>query len=411
MARNIRSPQLETRTGRLKLPKRGKPYWVRLARGLSLGYRRIDTAGPWIVRKADGHGTNWIKNFAHADDFEDSNGDGVLTFLEAQGVARTIARGGESAGGIITVADAIARYALDLQARGGRVYNAQLARIHLTSTLLQKPVGLLTVGELRHWRDGLLSGRTKATINRIVAVLSAALELAANTDPRITVRPWKIGLKKLTGANEHNARNVVLPEEQVRELVRLAYEDSAEFGRLIETMAATGARRSQLSRLTVANLQDDRRDPRLMMPSSLKGKGHKRVDRRAVPIPASLAAKLRAAAHGRADQDPLLAKSDGELWGSNDLRRPFRDIVAKAGLDPDEVTSYALRHTSITRQLLAGIPIRVVAHMHDSSVPMLEATYSSSIGDHSDALYRKALPDFGAPDAVKVVPISGRRSS
>src|SRR6516165_9094272 len=52
VARNIRSPQLETRTGRLKLPKRGKPYWVRLARGLSLGYRRIDTAGPWIVRKA-----------------------------------------------------------------------------------------------------------------------------------------------------------------------------------------------------------------------------------------------------------------------------------------------------------------------------------------------------------------------
>ena len=54
---------------------------------MSLGYRRIDTAGPWIVRKADGHGKNWIKNFAHADDFEESNGDGVLTFLEAQGVA------------------------------------------------------------------------------------------------------------------------------------------------------------------------------------------------------------------------------------------------------------------------------------------------------------------------------------
>jgi integrase len=216
-------------------------------------------------------------------------------------------------------------------------------------------------------------------------------------------------LKKLAGANEHNTRNIVLPEEQVNALVRLAYKDSVEFGYLVETMAITGARRSQLARLTVADLQDARRDPRLQMPTSKKGKAHKRVGRRAVPIPASLAAKLRAAAASRAGKDPLLVKPDGEPWGINDLRRPFREIVAQAGLDPDEVTSYALRHTSITRQLLAGIPIRVVAHMHDSSVPMLEATYSASIGDHSDALYRKALPDFGAPDDVKVVPI-GRRS-
>src|SRR5215467_15190509 len=94
VARSTRSSQLESRSGRLKLPKRGKPYWVRIARGLSLGYRRIETAGPWIVRKATGDGANWIRNFAHADDFEESNGDGVLTFLEAQHAARDIARGG-----------------------------------------------------------------------------------------------------------------------------------------------------------------------------------------------------------------------------------------------------------------------------------------------------------------------------
>jgi hypothetical protein len=42
---------------------------------------------------------------------------------------------------------------------------------------------------------------------------------------------------------------------------------------------------------------------------------------------------------------------------------------------------------------------------------MIEKTYSSSIGDHSDALYRRAMPDFGAPVADdNVVPISGRRS-
>ena len=35
----------------------------------------------------------------------------------------------------------------------------------------------------------------------------------------------------------------------------------------------TGARPSQIARLDVADLQDGRDDPRLMMPSSKKGKG------------------------------------------------------------------------------------------------------------------------------------------
>jgi hypothetical protein len=49
---------LESRTARLKLPKRRKPYFVRIDHGLSLGYRRNETAGPWIVRTTDGKGGN-----------------------------------------------------------------------------------------------------------------------------------------------------------------------------------------------------------------------------------------------------------------------------------------------------------------------------------------------------------------
>jgi hypothetical protein len=94
MAHSIRSSALESRSARLKLAKRGRPYWVRIGRGLTLGYRRIETAGPWIVRKANGMGGRWIKNFTHADDYEESNGDSVLTFFEAQSVARKIADDG-----------------------------------------------------------------------------------------------------------------------------------------------------------------------------------------------------------------------------------------------------------------------------------------------------------------------------
>ena len=123
-------------------------------------------------------------------------------------------------------------------------------------------------------------------------------------------------------------------------MVELAYEESPEFGRLIETLAVTGARRSQAARLTVADLQDGRA-PRLMMPSSLKGKGVKRIDRKPVPIPASLAASCgRRRAIGSAAA-LLLLKPDGTAWGASDLRYPFRRVVERAGLDPDVVTSYA----------------------------------------------------------------------
>ena len=188
-------------------------------------------------------------------------------------------------GGPLTVAGAIERYGDELRANSGNPYNARLAGIHLPAALLNKPVQLLTTGELRQWRNSLQAGRAASTVNRIVVTLSAALTLAAEMDQRITNRAWKVGLQKLKGANTDNARNTVLSESSIRELVGFAYKESPEFGLLIETMATTGARRVQLARLVVRDLQDDRSNPRLMMPSALKGKKVKRVDRHAVAIP------------------------------------------------------------------------------------------------------------------------------
>ena len=62
-----------------------------------------------------------------------------------------------------------------------------------------------------------------------------------------------------------------------------------------------------------------------------------------------------------------------------------RDVAA-AGLDPAEVTAYALRHCSIVRMLLAGIPARLVASLHDTSVAEIERHYSNAWqGGHREA--------------------------
>ena len=46
MARNARAPKLETRSNRLKLPVAKKPTFVRIAPGISLGYRRNERLAP-----------------------------------------------------------------------------------------------------------------------------------------------------------------------------------------------------------------------------------------------------------------------------------------------------------------------------------------------------------------------------
>ena len=76
-------------------------------------------------------------------------------------------------------------------------------------------------------------------------------------------------------------------------------------------------------------------------------------------------------------------------------------VAKKAGLE--EITIYALRHSNIVRQLLAGVPVRVVAVNHDTSIRMIERTYSRYIGDHADALTRMALLDTSTTPRLGIV--------
>jgi site-specific recombinase XerD len=113
---------------------------------------------------------------------------------------------------------------------------------------------------------------------------------------------------------------------------------------------------------------------------------------------------LRAAARGKQQDAVLLTKPNGEAWSRSDHSRPFRRVARRANLDPTEVTIYALRHSSITRQLKGAVPIRIVAALHDTSVAMIERTYSQQIDKHVDQIVRGTLLDVGKkPTDRKVV--------
>jgi integrase len=283
----------------------------------------------------------------------------------------------------------------------------------MTGALGGKPVMFLTAQDLRHWRDGLLAkGMEPGTFNRHRVGLRAALELAAGLDHRITNRDvFRLGLKGLPGATK--ARRIVLSDADVLRVVEAAHQENRSFGVMVQVLAETGARISQAARLRCVDLQADRQDPRILLPTSFKGRGQKERQHTPAPISTGLAAILKSVT-GVTSNAPLLLKSDGTRWQAisrGDYRDLFRAAVGRAGFDPDEITSYALRHSSICRGLLAGVPTSVVARLHDTSTKEIEAHYAAFIADFADAVARKALLEVKPvePSAdSNVVPIARR---
>jgi integrase len=404
MPRKLRPTAKIDTLDRLKLPRRGKPYFTVVSPGVRLGYRRTENAGSWVVEKADGRGgVAFHERIGTADDYEAANGDSVLTFWQAADEARRLAHGTVTSAPS-TWGRALDDYESDLKARGGSVYNARQVRNHLTAlapALLDKRVALLGATELTCWRNALKASKLKvASVVRILKSARASLNLAANHDPRIQNRSaWRVGLGGLSDGYE--PINRVVPDTTVRKIMVEADALDAAFGLFVAVAAETGARASQIAKLEVADLHTDT----LSMPSSRKGKRNRAITRTPVPISAELAAKLRHAADGRALDAPLLLRDDGKPFDPTDkrhLQEPF-GTVAKA-LQLGE-TMYCLRHSSIVRSLLANVPVRLTASLHDTSVAQLERTYSRFIADHGGDTARRGLLAAG-----NVVSLEERRA-
>jgi integrase len=424
MARTIRDAALETRTARSRLKARGKPYWRSIDPGLHLGYRKGKTGGRWVARFYLGDEQYRVETLdGIADDAQDADGGNVLSYLQAQQKARELfkARGGAAAVPL-TIAAALDEYQADLAARDGDVNNVSRLRGHLPAEWLKRAVASLTADELKKWRNGLRKNMAAASVNRVGNGFRAMLNLVADNHG-LKERPWDIGLKSIPDATESN--NVILNDAMVREIVAQSYvptlraaeqikndvarrkaeeearQFAAAFGIFVEVCAMTGARPIQVSRLTVADL--DGEQPRLSMPTAKKGKGEKKVTRRSVPISHNLLVRLREAAGDRPRKTPLLVKPSGKAWGKSDHSRPFARAVKAAGANPDEVSIYALRHSSIVRQIKLSVPLRIIAAVHNTSVAMIEKHYSAFITDHTDEITRAALLDFSTPAEGNVV--------
>ena len=423
MARNLRSPRLETRTERLRLAVTPRPIFLKIGNGLSLGYRRNQTAGTWVVRKSDGKGGNWTRAIGVADDFEEANataddfnegaGRTVLTFWEAQARARKVAAG-PGGGARTTFSEAVDRYADRLRERGRDAGNATRLRKHLPPHLAKKRVTSLVSDDLSAWRSELLASKHRGkplsagTVNRILTTARAALNAISGGHDRSA---WREGLAAVEHSGEQD-RNIVLPIELVRRIMEAADTLDADFGLFVAVMAQTGARPSQICRIRVDGLSTD--NFTVQVPVSRKGRGAKKKTHIQLSVTEKVMCRLRAAADGRPKGDALLTKVKvfgkerrRAPWEKSDHTRLFKKAVQAIADEQEfaawlkkeqyaakQVTIYALRHTSIVRQILANVPTRAVAAAHDTSVAMIERTYSRHIDRHATPIVLKSLEDF-----------------
>jgi|RhiMethySRZTD1v2_1073278.scaffolds.fasta_scaffold10624_3 hypothetical protein len=241
MGKKYKSSKLETYSDRLDLEIRRKPHWLlRLAPGLTLGYRRVNgPVGTWNVRIIkDGKESIKVIGLANDRDGDVADGKRVLDFDQACLAARMFAFGESTVANLSTLDQALTEYEANLKARQANPYNARWVRNHLKKSnpaLLDIPVRMITADELTKWRDSLTK-MTPANWNRLRHALRAALELAASDRSAV----WKKGLAKRPGGAK--VRNVVLDDQEVRAVVGAAYLSNPALGLLARCWRCRRAR-------------------------------------------------------------------------------------------------------------------------------------------------------------------------
>lgn len=411
MAKTVRERNIESKTARAKLRASGKPYWRSIDIGLHIGYRKGVRGGRWVMRRYLGSEEYEVQTIGTADDNQDADGDGLLSFHQAQTKVRELARQYRvktPGAATLTVRDAVTAY---LQGQRGRDQHLRLTRHVLGDEIASRPLASLTDTALEAWRDRRPKDLASATIRRISTDLRAALNSAAKkhrkglpADLPATIENG-LAFDDKDGASKARPAQI-LTDADIRRLIDTTQTVDAADGwdgalaRLVIVLAATGARFSQVIRMTVADVQENR----LMVPVSKKGRGAKAAAQIAVRVGEDVIAALFPAIIGRKGTDVLLerphwikgpgrrliANSRGPWQWATELSAPWAAIRKRAGITSD-IVPYALRHSSIVRGLRAGLPVRLVAALHDTSTPMIERHYSAFITDAMDELAAKAI--------------------
>ncbi|MBR1255177.1 site-specific integrase [Bradyrhizobium sp. AUGA SZCCT0240] len=425
MARAARNSSLETRTARARLRLRRTPYFAKIAKGLRLGYYRGAVAGSWIASSYRGSGHYETKAIGAADDTVDADGLTVFDYWQAQEQARQwgerqrlIAAGGVRKGSY-TVADAVADYLAEITAEK-KAAAVQGAKYVLDAWILPElgsiQIEKLTTDRLNRWRSKLAtqpkrvrSKRTatepatratpddedarrarKATANRILTMLKAALNRAFQADRVASDTAWR-KVKPFKRVDEAVVR--YLGAAEARRLVNACAED---FRKLVQAALLTGCRYAELARLKCGDFNADSGTVAVRLS---KGKVRHVV----------LTNEAKAAFEGwvadRTAADLVFLRADGEAWGTSHQKRPLEEASARAGITP-AVNFHILRHTHGSHLAMNGVPMGVIAaQLGHADTRMTEKHYAHLAPSYIAQTIRANFPKLEITKDRKVAPL------
>jgi integrase len=431
MPRTVRDAKLETRTARNALKPSGKPYYRAIDAGLHLGYRKGKAGGKWVMRRYVGGQSYTVENIGTADDAMDPDGAAVLSFAQAQTIARQrfvegkrVAAGLPAQPGPYTIRDAINDYLSWLEQNRK---TARDARWRAEGLILPEfgdlPCAKLTTQRLRQWHEALAKRparlrtkpgkaqryqapdtddpeegvrRRRATANRVLTILKAALNLGWRERKIQSDEAWR-PVKAFKQADAARARYLTVDEAR-----RLISASDPDFRNLVEAALQSGARFGELAALTAGDFNPD--SGTLQIRTSKSGHG------RHVVLTEEGAAFFLGLTAGRSPRDRLLRKADGGRWLKSHQTRPMKETCDRAKIEPP-ANFHTLRHTYASLTVMNGAPLMVVArNMGHADTRMVEKHYGHMAPSYVAEAIRAAAPRFGIGRSDIVVPIQAATS-
>jgi integrase len=421
MARMVRDAQLGSRAARKRLDARGKPHWRAIDPGLHIGYRKpVKGAGRWVVRLYGGRQTYETVTIAVADDISDANCVDVLSFEQAQREARRRRdqRAHESSGKgrPVTVSVAIDRY---LEALAGRGRDTADTRSRIQSMILPTlgdiEVSQLTTERIRQWIREIVNKpprlrtargkpqryrkpvkgdealrRRRSTVNRVAAILKAALTNAFREGLVASDQPWR-RIKLFENVTAARVRYLTVAEAR-----RVINACDPDFRNMVQAALQIGARYSELARLRVHDFNPDSGTVSILKSKSGRAR-HVAVTEEGAAFFAGLCA-------GRPGDEVLLRRASGEPWGASNQIAPMAEACRRAGISP-AVGFHTLRHTYASLAVMGGAPLVVVAAaLGHADVRMVSRHYGHLAQSYVADAIRAAAPRFGV-EATNVRPI------
>ena len=186
----------------------------------------------------------------------------------------------------------------------------------------------------------------RATANRILTVLKAALNLAFRDGHVVTDEAWR----RVRPFQKVEAPRIrFLTDDEARRLVNACPEDLRQ---LVIAALLTGCRYGELTAMRVADVDLEART--MHVPQAKGGRPrHVALTDEAVRFFRGLVADQARLIH-------VLRRQHGGVWGKSHQSRPLAPACASAAIDP-AISFHVLRHTYASRLARAGVPMLAIA--------------------------------------------------